>query len=105
MACQLYSLRLTDGGRGRIVAGMKPHKAFAKWLTARGIPQAEAARVLGVSPPAFHAWVHGRKTPSHPHRDAIQRWTGGAVMALQWASPDELAELQRLAWIKPWAKP
>ena len=85
---------------------MKPASLFARWLKRHGLAQREAARVLGVSAPAFHAWIHGRKTPTIPHRAAIERWTDGAVPATAWASDAELAELDRLEALRPYeAKP
>lgn len=83
----------------RLAAG----ELLLDWLTSHGLSQAAAARTLGVTAPCVHDWIRGSRTPQPPYRDAIARWTAGAVSSDVWLAPDERRELDRLRQIQPYA--
>lgn len=71
------------------------------FLTTHDAPQALAARVLGVSAPAVHDWIHRKRSPSAPFRAALERWTDGAVPASSWLDGDELELVAQLGRVQP----
>jgi predicted transcriptional regulator len=80
---------------------MEAHKTFAKWLKKNGVNQAKVAKLMRVSPPCVHDWLHQKRQPGPAYRDAIQTWTDGAVMADAWLTKEELENLQFLRSIQP----
>lgn len=59
------------------------------FLSDHGITQSACASALGVTGPAVHDWLTGRRRPSAPFRSAIELWTRKAVPASSWALPGE----------------
>jgi DNA-binding transcriptional regulator YdaS (Cro superfamily) len=76
---------------------------FHAWLRAHHLPQAAAARTLGVTPTAVHDWLHSHRAPSAHFREAIERWTGGAVLAESWLEEHERQLCAQLRSIVPYA--
>lgn len=74
-------------------------KAFAAFLKANRISQADAARALGVSSPTIFDWIKGTKRPRPAHREAIERWTE-KVVADQWKTKGEREGLAKIAPLK-----
>jgi len=70
-----------------------------EFLKDRGIPLREAAKGIRVSHPAIVQWLDGTAKPSAPHREALDRWTNGAVPAESWLEPHEATRLDE---ITPW---
>ena len=54
-----------------------------EWLQKRERTIAWFARMIGVSKTTVHAWISGRSTPSHLHRELIQ----------------ELTKINRFSWV------
>lgn len=59
--------------------------------------------MLRVTSTAVHDWLHYHRAPSHHFRDAIERWTGGAVRADAWLEEHERELLEQLRQIAPYA--
>lgn len=93
----------------RYGADMEPYPPgadlMAKWLRDRRIKQTTVARVLLVTPSAVHDWLLHKRTPSLQFRDALERWTSGAVPATSWLSSQDLALLQHLTKVEPYVAP
>jgi len=60
-----------------------------------------ARRALGVSDPTILAWRDGGAKPSRTLRDAIERWTSGAVKAADWSDDEERKAIERAASVTP----
>lgn len=75
---------------------------LAAWLEERHISQAACARALGVSAPCVHDWIRGNRIPGQCYREAIDRWTSGAIERDAWLSRDEVAHHAALRQIAPW---
>lgn len=87
---------------GRYGASMSTGPELLRaFLTTHDAPQALAARVLGVSAPAVHDWIHRKRSPSAPFRAALERWTDGAVPAASWLDGDELELVAQLGRVQP----
>jgi len=78
-------------------------QTFGQWLEGHHISQAAAARALGVSPPCIHDWIRENRVPNQRYREAIERWTGGAIVADAWLGKTDLEELARLRALAPYA--
>ncbi len=78
---------------------------MAKWMRDRRIKQSAVARVLLVTPSAVHDWLLHKRTPSLQFRDALERWTAGAVPAKSWLSSNDLALLEHLSKVEAWVAP
>lgn len=77
-------------------------EALSRWLAFHGVPQAVCALALGVSQAAVSDWCRQKKVPEARYRDAIERWTSGAVPADAWASAEERREAERLQRLPPY---
>lgn len=64
-----------------------------------------ARRALGVSDPTILAWRDGEAKPSPILRDAIERWTSGAVKAADWVDDEERKAIERAASVEPVVAP
>lgn len=73
------------------------------WLRTHHLPQAAAARTLRVTATAVHDWLHSHRAPSHHFREAIERWTNGAVRAEAWLEEHERELCAQLKTIVPYA--
>lgn len=70
-----------------------------EWLEKHGISRASAAEALGVSAMTITDWLRRRKTPREAYRQAIEKWTSGAIQAVEWESARE----RRIADVRPFA--
>lgn len=71
-------------------ARSNPRKALAAFIDANKIPKRQAAAALGVTHPALYGWLDGSRIPEQgAQREAIERWTSGAVRAEWWETADE----------------
>ena len=77
-------------------------EALSRWLAFHGVPQAVCALAIGVSQAAVSDWSRGKKVPEARYRNAIERWTSGAVPASSWLPAEERAELERLENLEPY---
>lgn len=79
-----------------------PRKALSAFIESNNLPKRQAAAALGVSHVSLHEWLTGTRTPSAgPQRDAIARWTNGAVPAEWWESPEERKRREQLQRVEP----
>jgi hypothetical protein len=79
-----------------------PRDALDRFLKTNDIAQREAGRQLRVSHVTIRAWIDGSRTPEPgPQREAIERWTNGAVLAVWWETDEERAKREALAAIEP----
>lgn len=70
--------------------------ALIDHLTRHGVSQAQLAGALGVTQATVSHWVRGRRIPEAHYREAIERWSGGAVAARSWQTPKERLVFQRV---------
>ena len=63
------------------------------FLKAHGIKPTSAARSIGVSHVSMLAYLSGTKRPDGDRRDAIERFTDGAVPRSAWRTEDEQVSL------------
>jgi DNA-binding transcriptional regulator YdaS (Cro superfamily) len=100
MSRLLFALAKIGASRYRVAMG---HGSALLWefLQRRNAPQCVVARVLRVSPPAVHDWLSGRRTPTPAYREAIERWSEGAVPAASWRSEAEAELAEQLEAIAP----
>jgi len=73
------------------MAGKRSHPGLRlrEFREARKISLREAARQLHVAHPALKDW-ETNQVPTPPYREAIERWTNGAIKASDWPlSPRE----------------
>lgn len=82
----------------RVKKGRPGHELFGEFLDRHGISNADAGRALHVSRPTVFAWRSGDKTPTAPHRGAIEKWTDGDVLAGSW--PLSTKEAEQVAALK-----
>ncbi len=73
-------------------------RLLVEHLKARGIPQAQGARELGISPVSMTHYVRGRLRPKSELRLLIERWSAGAVPVDSWSTDEER---ERLAGMEP----
>lgn len=78
--------------------GVKKLRAF---LVSQTISKRGAAKAIGVSGPTMLDWLAGRKTPTPPHRRAIEIWTKGRVAETDWVSERERAAANRAESVSP----
>jgi len=78
---------------------------LAEWLNDNTVSMAEAGRKLGVSHVSVWQWLNTTSRPRHHLREAIERWTGGAVSASSWMTEAEAADLERAAAVEPHTGP
>ena len=71
------------------------------FLKAHNITQLAAAGALGVSAVTLHDWLTGAKRPRAERREAIARWTRGAVPESAWATSDERAAASKVVPFRP----
>lgn len=71
------------------------------FLKEHAITLREAGSMLGLSHVAILSWLRRRATPRESVRDAIERWTGGAVPSASWLKRADAIELERLKAIGP----
>ena len=76
--------------------------ALSRWRALYSVPQAVCALAMGVSQAAVSDWTRGKKIPEARYRNAIERWTSGAVPASSWLPAEERAELERLENLEPY---
>ena len=78
---------------------------FRAFLDENQIGPREAAKALKVTHAAVIGWRDGKSTPNEPARAAIEVWTGGMVLAADWASAEEKERNERFADVKPFERP
>ena len=69
-------------------------KALEIHRTGRKLSAREAAEELRCSYVALRAWEQGHYRPSEPYRDAIARWSHGAVPSEGWGATKGAAKLR-----------
>jgi transcriptional regulator with XRE-family HTH domain len=50
----------------------------------RGLSIRATAAELNTSHPSISDWEHGKKVPSKPYREAIERWSKGLILEAAW---------------------
>jgi len=65
-----------------------PNK-FDEWMSAKGIPNATMAKMLGCNPSVVWRWRKGKRTPSVKYAYEIQRLTKGEVKITSWIKPEQ----------------
>lgn len=76
---------------------------LGRFLEAHGISKSRAAAAIGVSVPTMIDWLRGTKRPRQVLRDAIQKWTGDAVLAVSWESDGERDAQERARLVEPFS--
>ena len=76
-------------------------KKFAAWLSSHGLRQVQVASTFGVNSATVSYWLSADRVPEQRYREALERWTGGAVAADSWLSSEERRELERLRKLEP----
>lgn len=71
-----------------------------EFLTREGCPLPTAARELGVTRQAITKWINGIARPEFPRRNAIERWSAGAVPADAWRFDSERRSAARAARVR-----
>lgn len=70
---------------------------FRAFLAEHGISLREAAASLGFSHITIRAWCRRQAKPRETKlREAIERWTGGAVPSESWLTRKEIIDVRRL---------
>lgn len=80
---------------------MQAPKLLADFLAAHSVPQVEVATLLGVDPATVSYWLSGSRKPQQQYREALERWTSGAVPADTWLDAAARRELDRLRGLPP----
>ena len=78
----LYRLHMDDS----------PAATLRRWLDATGTTQTKLARRLGVTVAHVGHWLHGRQRPGLDLAAALERVTGRAVRAVDWAEKIDVGE-------------
>jgi predicted transcriptional regulator len=76
-------------------------KKLAAWLERHGVRQTHVASTLGLNAATVSYWLSADRVPEQRYREALERWTGGAVAADSWLSSEERRELERLRKLEP----
>jgi hypothetical protein len=84
----------------------KASEAFKAFLaganpTEKKISLQKAADALGVSDVTILHWRDGRACPDEAHRKAIENWTGGAVLGVNWLDDDRRAAIEKARAVRP----
>lgn len=79
-----------------MTAAQDSRVAFRQFRKARGGAR-KAAEELHVTHAAVLSWEKGRSVPSQPYREAIERWSGGTILASGWKLNRRERELIRAA--------
>lgn len=75
-------------------------RLFDSFLRNNDLTLADAAKPLDVSEVAVLNWRSGKKRPIDHQRTKIEIWTGGAVPASAWRTPEEREEIEA---VRPFA--
>jgi len=75
-----------------------------QFMEQRGLTLREVGAALGVSHVSVLAWRRRRSTPQDAIREALDRWTAGAVPAESWLTKDDVERRERLAKLGPLTK-
>lgn len=78
------------------MASQRVVSTFGRWISERKLTNTLVARELGVSKALVGDWLAGNLTPGAFLRLKIERWTGGAIKAVDWLSEEERAALKAL---------
>lgn len=66
---------------------------FAEHIRTRGITKVQAAKELGISGASVTYLTRGDMRPKNQLAIRIERWSGGAVPAAEWADDEDRAKL------------
>lgn len=66
-----------------------------------GLTQEAVAEALGVTPPAVHDWLDGRRRPNADLRVALATYTNNAVPAESWRTNAEAKEIAKVVPFEP----
>lgn len=69
-----------------LTTGVKKLRAF---LGLHKISRRQLARDIGVSLTTVLDWLKGSKSPTDGHREALELWTKGTVLAVDWQTAKE----------------
>lgn len=74
---------------------MHVSKRLLQWRLDRGLSQRSAAKSAGITQPAWQKYEDGKARPGLRSAHSIERITGGAILASEWAETDEEVALRR----------
>jgi len=57
---------------------------LAEYLVAKGLKQADFARIMGCTAPCVHNWIYGKSLPSSKQMIEVYKQTGGKVALKDW---------------------
>jgi|SRR5271165_770656 len=76
--------------------------ALLSYRKENGLSARRAAGELSVTHVALRSWETGKSVPEEPYRQAMERWSGGRVLAGNWGASRREKLLQRkLASVTP----
>jgi transcriptional regulator with XRE-family HTH domain len=74
---------------------------LAEFIRVHGLSLRDAARGIGTSKTSLIFWLRGDQRPRAEVRDAIEKWTSGAVPASSWLLPGEVLPVDRVSPFTP----
>ena len=57
---------------------------LAEYLVAKGLKQADFARIMGCTAPCVHNWIYKKSLPSTRQMIEVYKQTGGKVSLTDW---------------------
>lgn len=63
---------------------------LAEYLVAKGLKQADFARIMGCTAPCVHNWIYKKSLPSTRQMIEVYKQTGGKVSLTDWMEDSDV---------------